>query len=208
MASTAPPAGCRVAACSLPGGRPGATRSLRVYARIFGPVEIGDRIGSVTGTTVPSESPELLAMPDSSPMAVFLELAGWTLLLARLELGVGRAPAAPAAPDALAELRRRSAARARARFELPRLPEDATVAAVRALFRAAGCDPTRYRPSSEALLRRVLKGEDLPAIQPLVDLNNCLSIDLAVPCSVAAEGSLAPPVCLRAGQPGAALASL
>jgi DNA/RNA-binding domain of Phe-tRNA-synthetase-like protein len=151
----------------------------------------------------------LVAMPDPSTFPVALELAGWALLWARLELAAGLQPAATAAPAAdLAELRRRSAARARSRFELARLPEDATVAAVRALFRAAGCDPTRYRPSSEALLRRVLKGEELPAIQPLVDLNNCLSIDLAVPCSVAAEGSFAPPVSLRAGRPGEAFASL
>jgi DNA/RNA-binding domain of Phe-tRNA-synthetase-like protein len=156
----------------------------------------------------------LVAMPDSSPPAVCLELDGWRLLWARLELAAGlpetapNAPTAPAATGDVAELRRRSVARARSRFELARLPEDATVAAVRALFRAAGCDPTRYRPSSEALLRRVLKGEELPAIQPLVDLNNCLSIDLAVPCSVAAEGSFASPVRLRAGKPGEAFASL
>ena len=50
--------------------------------------------------------------------------------------------------------------------------------------------------------------KELPVIQPLVDLNNCLSIGLAVPCSVAAEGSFAPPVSLRAGRPGEAFASL
>src|ERR1700688_5309574 len=147
-------------------------------------------------------------MPDSSPFPVSLELAGWALLWARLELAAGAQPAAPAAAEALAELRRRAAARARSRFELARLPEDASAAPVRAVSRAAACDPTRYRPSSEALLRRVLKGEELPAIQPLVDLNNCLSIDLAVPCSVAAEGSFAPRVSLRAGTPGEAFASL
>ncbi|MBV8202234.1 MAG: hypothetical protein JOZ15_16560 [Acidobacteria bacterium] len=149
----------------------------------------------------------LIAMPNLPPFPVSLELDGWTLLWALLEL----APAAgsrDAAPAGLDELRRQAAARARSRFELARLPEHATVAAVRALFRAAGCDPTRYRPSSEALLRRVLKGEELPAIQPLVDLNNCLSIELAVPCSAAAEGSFAPPVSLRAGKPGETLASL
>ena len=142
---------------------------------------------------------------DAPPFSVSLALGGWTLLWARLELA---AVGVAAGPDALAELRRRVAARARARRELARLPEDATVAAVRALFRAAGCDPTRYRPSSEALLRRVLKGEELPAIQPLVDLNNCLSIELAVPCSAAAEGSFEPPVTLRAGLPGEAFESL
>ena len=146
-------------------------------------------------------------MLSPPPFPVRLELAGWTLLWVRLELAAA-AGSQEADPAGLDDLRRRAAARARSRFEPARLPEDATVVAVRALFRAAGCDPTRYRPSSEALLRRVLKGEELPAIQPLVDLNNCLSIDLAVPCSVAAEGSFAPRVSLRAGTPGEAFASL
>jgi DNA/RNA-binding domain of Phe-tRNA-synthetase-like protein len=153
-------------------------------------------------------------MPDL-PFPVSLELAGWTLLWARLELaspGAGDVAAnGLAEPRELRELRLQrlhSAARARSRFSLERLPEDPTVAAVRALFRAAGCDPTRYRPSSEALLRRVLKGEELPAIQPLVDLNNCLSIDLAVPCGLAAEGSFAGGVTLRAGKASESFESL
>ena len=148
-------------------------------------------------------------MPEL-PFAVSLELPGWTLLWARLALAAGCAGAGggegPAA--AVAEMRRQAAARARSRFSLERLPEDATVAAVRALFRASGCDPTRYRPSSEALLRRVLKGEELPAIHPFVDLNNCLSVALAVPACVAAEGSFTPPVVLRAGRPGESYESL
>jgi DNA/RNA-binding domain of Phe-tRNA-synthetase-like protein len=82
------------------------------------------------------------------------------------------------------------------------------VAGVRALFRAAGCDPTRYRPSSEALLRRLLKGEELPAIHPFVDLNNCLSVELAVPCCASADGTFTPPVTLRAGRPGETVQSL
>ena len=86
--------------------------------------------------------------------------------------------------------------------------EDPTVAAIRKLFRAAGCDPTRYRPSSEALLRRVLKGEELAAIQPLVDLNNALSIGLAVPSCIMAADSVEPPLVLRAGAPGETFESL
>lgn len=131
------------------------------------------------------------------PFEVRHELAGWTLLWALLELSA----ASTAGAAALADLRQRAAERARARHGLGQLPADATVGAVRRLFRAAGCDPTRYRPSSEALLRRVLKGEELPVIQPLVDLCNCLSIGLAVPCGLAAEGSFEPPVRLRAGAP-------
>src|SRR5262249_62129214 len=83
-----------------------------------------------------------------------------------------------------------------------------TVAAVRSLFRAAGSVPTRSRPSSEALLRRLLMGEELPAIHPFVDLNNCFSVRLAVPACVAAEGSFTPPVTLRAGRPGESYESL
>jgi DNA/RNA-binding domain of Phe-tRNA-synthetase-like protein len=150
-------------------------------------------------------------MPDLLPFPVSLELAGWTLLWALLELAPSGAGDSAVDGDGVARLRerrRQSAAEARSRFTLERLPEDATVAAVRGLFRAAGCDPTRYRPSSEALLRRVLKGEELPAIQPLVDLNNCLSIDLAVPCCVAAEGSFAGGVTLRAGKPDESFESL
>jgi DNA/RNA-binding domain of Phe-tRNA-synthetase-like protein len=153
------------------------------------------------------------------PFPVSLDLGGWGLLWARLDLGAraggpasagagGSAGALAEPPDPLAELRRQVAARVRSRHDPARLPEHPTVAAVRALFRAAGCDPTRYRPSSEALLRRVLKGEDLPAIQPLVDLNNCLSLELATPCGIAAEGSFTPPVTLRAGRSGESYESL
>jgi len=79
---------------------------------------------------------------------------------------------------------------------------------LRKLFRAAGTDPTRHRPASEALLRRLLKGEDLPEIHPLVDVNNCLSVELAVPCCVAAEGTFTPPLLFRAGLPGESYESL
>jgi DNA/RNA-binding domain of Phe-tRNA-synthetase-like protein len=129
------------------------------------------------------------------------ELSGWELFWARLE-------ALPGQEEALADLRRRAGERARAEWSLETLSADPTVAAVRSLFRAAGCDPTRYRPSSEALLRRLLKGEELPAIHPFVDLNNCLSVALAVPACVAAVGSFTPPVTLRAGRPGESYESL
>ncbi|HXO19574.1 MAG TPA: phenylalanine--tRNA ligase beta subunit-related protein [Thermoanaerobaculia bacterium] len=139
--------------------------------------------------------------PIGPPFEVRLELAGWELFWARLEVR-------PEGDGALAGLRARTAERARTSWSQEELAADETVAALRRLFRAAGCDPTRYRPSSEALLRRVLKGEELPAIHPLVDLNNCLSIALAVPSCVVAEGSIEPPVTLRAGRPGEGFDSL
>ena len=147
------------------------------------------------------------SMPSAPapPFAVELELPGWELFWAQLEL----VDAEETGGGGLAELRAATAARARSRFAGPEaLAGDPTVAAVRHLFRAAGCDPTRYRPSSEALLRRLLKGEELPVIHPFVDLNNCLSVELAVPSCAGAEGSFTLPVTLRAGRPGEAFESL
>lgn len=54
-------------------------------------------------------------------------------------------------------------------------------APARALYRRFGIDPTRVRPSSEALLRRLKKGEPLPRINSLVDVANSLSVQLQVP---------------------------
>jgi len=138
---------------------------------------------------------------DAPNLPIHLELPGWGLLWVRLET-------VPEPEKPLAALREAVAERARSAWTLEDLPDRPAVAAMRKLFRAAGCDPTRYRPSSEALLRRVLKGESLPAIHPLVDLNNCLSVALALPCCIVAEGSFSPPVTLRAGRAGEGYESL
>lgn len=50
------------------------------------------------------------------------------------------------------------------------------VKAARRLYRSIGIDPTKTRPSSEALLRRVIKGKSLYRIHPLVDLFNWVSL--------------------------------
>jgi DNA/RNA-binding domain of Phe-tRNA-synthetase-like protein len=51
----------------------------------------------------------------------------------------------------------------------------------REMYRRFGTDPTRMRPSSEALLRRMKKGEALPRVNSLVDVANALSVQLQVP---------------------------
>lgn len=143
---------------------------------------------------------------EAPPFEVRLELDGWDLFWARLE--VVRVAGDPGPRQELARLRAAVAERARADLRLDTLASHPTVAALRRLFKAAGCSPSRYRPSSEALLRRLLKGAELPAIHPLVDLNNCLSAVLAVPCCVSAEGTVEPPITLRAGRAGEAYESL
>lgn len=137
----------------------------------------------------------------SFPPICALQLRGWGLFWAQLEAtGEGH--------EELAQLRREVAGRARASHRMEGLPQHPTVAAVRTLFRQAGCDPTRWRPSSEALARRVLKGEELPPILPLVDINNCLSLELSIPACVLAAGTVQGAVTLRAGEAGETMLSL
>lgn len=50
------------------------------------------------------------------------------------------------------------------------------IAATRVAYKRCGKDPSRYRPSSEALRRRLLRGLDLYKIDTLVDLINLASL--------------------------------
>ena len=72
----------------------------------------------------------------------------------------------------------------------------------RALYKAFGIDPTRTRPSNEALLRRVLKGEALYTVNTLVDALNLSSVREQVPFGLYDLGRVNPPVELRRGRPG------
>ena len=72
----------------------------------------------------------------------------------------------------------------------------------RALYKALGLDPTKTRPSSEALLRRVLKGEALYRINTLVDAMNLCSLRAQLPFGLYDLGRIEPPVVLRQGAPG------
>ena len=56
------------------------------------------------------------------------------------------------------------------------LKEIASIAATRRVYKACGKDPSRYRPASEQLIRRMLQGKELYQIDTLVDLVNLASI--------------------------------
>lgn len=56
------------------------------------------------------------------------------------------------------------------------LKEISSIAATRRVYKACGKDPSRYRPASEALIRRMLQGKELYQIDTLVDLINLASI--------------------------------
>jgi DNA/RNA-binding domain of Phe-tRNA-synthetase-like protein len=63
----------------------------------------------------------------------------------------------------------------RAEFQSSAPAENEVVSAVRRMYRRIGWEPTRYRPSSEAMIRRILKGIGLYRINNFVDLGNVAS---------------------------------
>jgi len=72
----------------------------------------------------------------------------------------------------------------------------------RSLYKALGLDPTKTRPSNEALLRRALKGEPLYRINTLVDALNLSSLQHQLPFGLYDLGKVSPPVLLRRGLKG------
>lgn len=71
--------------------------------------------------------------------------------------------------------------------------------AVRAMYRRFGVDPTKTRPSSEALLRRVRKGDALPRINNVVDVCNWCSLEFQVPYGLYDLLKVSGPIALRVG---------
>ena len=70
----------------------------------------------------------------------------------------------------------------------------------RALYRRFGVDPTRHRPSSEALLRRVRRGDPLPRVNSLVDVANVASLRLQVPVGLYDLDRVRGPLTVRLGR--------
>lgn len=74
------------------------------------------------------------------------------------------------------------------------LPE---IQAWRRAFARMGLKPTQYRCASESLLRRYAREHALPAIHPLVDLGNAISLAYAVPVAVLDTGRITGPLEVR-----------
>jgi DNA/RNA-binding domain of Phe-tRNA-synthetase-like protein len=72
-------------------------------------------------------------------------------------------------------------------------------AAVRTMYKQVGLDPTKTRPSSEALLRRVKRGDELPRINSLVDVINWCSVETQLPFGLYDLDHVRGPVVLRLG---------
>jgi DNA/RNA-binding domain of Phe-tRNA-synthetase-like protein len=67
----------------------------------------------------------------------------------------------------------------------------------RDFFWKIGIDPTKTRPASEALIRRVIQGKPLPKINTLVDSYNLASMESRVPLAAFDIDKISPDLCLR-----------
>src|SRR3990172_9039197 len=76
------------------------------------------------------------------------------------------------------------------------------------MYKGVGLDPTKTRPSSEALQRRVRKGDELPRINSLVDVINWCSLESQLPFGLYDLDKIEGDVTLRLGRDGEAYAGI
>ncbi|MBN6187931.1 hypothetical protein JQN58_13725 [Aneurinibacillus sp. BA2021] len=76
------------------------------------------------------------------------------------------------------------------------------IAEWRRTFKSLGMDPSRYRPSSEALVRRVLQHKPFHWIHTGVDVNNFLSLQFGLPAGLYNREHIIGDVVLRLGKSG------
>jgi len=90
----------------------------------------------------------------------------------------------------------------RTKYNLETLKDNPTVRAYRNFYWKLDIDPTKTRPSGEALLRRVLHGHDLPRISTVVDPYNLASMKTIIPISGFGKDRLNPPLQIRFAKSG------
>jgi DNA/RNA-binding domain of Phe-tRNA-synthetase-like protein len=83
-----------------------------------------------------------------------------------------------------------------------RINPPAETTTVRTMYKRVGIDPTKTRPSSEALLRRVRKGDTLPRINSMVDVCNWCSFEFQLPYGLYDAAHIEGDVMLRIGREG------
>jgi DNA/RNA-binding domain of Phe-tRNA-synthetase-like protein len=81
-----------------------------------------------------------------------------------------------ASPDELVQMLREAEESVRGRVVLEQITEEPRIKAWREAYRAFGAKPAEFRSSVEAMARRALRGDQLPAINALVDIGNIISL--------------------------------
>lgn len=82
--------------------------------------------------------------------------------------------------DGLEKFKREVIESIKAKYTLETLKDERLLRAYRDFFWQIGIDPTKVRPASEALIRRVLQGKSIPKINTLVDAYNLASMRMNV----------------------------
>lgn len=85
----------------------------------------------------------------------------------------------------------------RSKYNVETLKDNPTIRAYRDFYWKLDIDPTKTRPSGEALLRRVLHGNELPTISTVVDAYNLASMKTIIPISGFDREKLNPPFHIR-----------
>jgi len=88
------------------------------------------------------------------------------------------------------------------KWALEQLREHPLFRAYRDFFWRVDVDPTKTRPASEALIRRMLRERPLPKINTFVDAYNLASIETAIPLAAFDEDGLAGGLLMREAEPG------
>jgi DNA/RNA-binding domain of Phe-tRNA-synthetase-like protein len=90
----------------------------------------------------------------------------------------------------------------RSKYNVEKLKDNPIVRAYRDFYWKLDIDPTKTRPSGEALLRRVLHGNELPTISTVVDAYNLASLKTIIPISGFDSEKLNPPFHVRFAENG------
>jgi DNA/RNA-binding domain of Phe-tRNA-synthetase-like protein len=82
------------------------------------------------------------------------------------------------------------------------------IKALRDAYRLLGNDPTRYRGSNEALVRRITQSKALYRVNTVVDINNLISLETLHSAGTFDLDCVEPPILFRIGQPGEAYSGI
>jgi len=100
-------------------------------------------------------------------------------------------------PPRIVSMLRSAEASVRDRLNLEELTAHPQIASWREAFRKVGIKPSEFRPSIEAMVRRVLRHQELPTINALVDIGNILSLRHLLPIGAHAIDKVIHDIALR-----------
>ncbi len=100
-------------------------------------------------------------------------------------------------PQNIIEMLRSAEATVRDRLNMDELTAHPLIASWREAFRKVGIKPSDFRPSIEAMARRVLRHQELPSINTLVDIGNILSLRYLLPVGAHSLDNVSHDIALR-----------